>query len=42
MNVKKKALKALEKLVRVEVEKDNNFPICFGIFHQPKRPTRKK
>jgi len=43
-SVKKVALQLLEKVVRVEVkkDKDHDFPICLGIFHQPKRPQRKK
>ncbi len=41
---KKSALKMVEKIVRIEVEK--NFfewpPLCTGIYHQPKRPIKKQ
>lgn len=42
--IKKAALKALERIVRNEVEKDKwgDPPICWGITHQPKRPKRKE
>lgn len=42
--IKKMALKAVERIVRIEVEKDmwRDPPICLGITHQPKRPKRKK
>lgn len=42
--IKKVALKAVERIVRNEVKRDllGDPPICFGIGHQPKRPKRKE
>lgn len=42
--IKKKALKVVERIIRNEIEKNiwDDFPVCSGIFHQPKRPKRKK
>ncbi len=38
--INKSVLKFMERVVRYEVEQRWP-PICFGIFHQPKRPKQK-
>ncbi len=40
----RKILKIVERVARNEVSKNVNstFPFCNGIFHQPKRPVKKK
>lgn len=41
--IQKKALEVMVKVVKKEVEKNENAwpPICAGIFHQPKRPNKR-
>ena len=40
---KGKMLEVVERIARVEVERNQNWwpPICSGILHQPKRPKKK-
>ncbi len=40
--IKKTALKVVERIVRIEAKRDiwGNPPICFAIGHQPKRPKK--
>jgi cyclic lactone autoinducer peptide len=42
-NVKKNVLKVVEKVISLEVEKNNSMwpPLCMGIYHQPKRPIKR-
>lgn len=41
-NLKTRVLKAVQKVVDSEVEKNNSGNcFCIGILHQPKRPKRK-
>lgn len=40
--VNKKVLKAVERVVRYEVDHKRSPWICIGIFHQPKRPIARK
>lgn len=42
--INKNVLKVMERVVRHEIEQKNIPwpPICFGIFHQPKRPMKAK
>lgn len=41
-NLKRSILKVVEKIIRVEVEKNDSYwpPLCNGIYHQPKRPKK--
>lgn len=42
--IKKKTLQLVERVARDEVEKNMLTwpPICLGIYHQPKRPKKRK
>lgn len=41
--IAKKVLKAVEKVARHEITRSNSEwpPHCMGIYHQPKRPTKR-
>lgn len=44
MKISKNTLAIVERVTRNEVVKNVNssFPVCFGFFHQPIRPKKKK
>jgi cyclic lactone autoinducer peptide len=44
MKINKKVLGVIAQVARNEIRNNVNstFPFCNGIFHQPKRPVKKK